>query len=726
MGVIRETAGSTATRATTATTESPAAARRLSTLVAWTLPWFVVTAAFYTLGSQPTKRQARQLRNAGMLLNGEVLERPAVDVIRESLASGPRLVVLGNSFANTNVYLDGLASGLGIPGEGVKLSIPNSIGAHWYAVLKQHVFGADQEPPDVVLLASDLQSALLTTPQSEGSMGNLVHLAGPPDDVLQRKVDRVNNWRWSVVLDGRRRWRHQAVSWVRDGAASAVHPEVPSQRLRRLTNRTMDQVFHPSKTDPALAARTSGRPVGLDATALPAPEDSFLPDIAELCYRHGARLVLVRNRQSPHVPLDRGDRVPPGTVEQVRALLEPYGGVLMDFRRLPMIEAHFDTIDHMTHEGSRRFTAVLAAALTDLDVPSSVLSRPPAPRREGPVGSELQGVRQSWTRLDQPVRWHFPAGSPPQLRIRAALEGGATLHVDGRALPGEQREGRTAVDTLVSVSGPFTLEARGPGLITALAVGEGAPRQLVGHWTDLTAARLPLLAVPEVFDGEVYLEALRPTFPQPPPPMAHARRRFRIGPRGPFYPLPQLTPISDTATRQSTPRLARCSPLRVFEDGVALPTPNVGCSEVLRLGNGRQCHQERRLAFSASDGSDPGANGRDYRLGWDEDRACDGGFWLYAGDLAVLDVPADRLLEMRSGITGLALDVAFPQRRLTQLSVEIWVDDVLHHPLRIPTSDERLHDTSYERIDPKQSVQLRFRNQGKSVILVNQATLTHR
>ena len=702
---------------------------RLPALLAVVLPLGVIAGALYLLGAEPTADQERQLRNAGILLNGVVLDRPVVDAIAETMARGPRLVIVGNSFANTNVQLNPLVEQLGLGRSGARLSIPNTIGAHWYALLKHHVFVPGHAPPDVVVIASDLQSVLLTTPLSEGSFGNLTSLTRKVHDpLLEARVGRVTSWWWATVLEGRQGWRDGTLTFVKESAARVVHPRVNETRLRKLTSDAMDQVFDPSKTVPSLSvAPRPATALGLDVGELPHPKDSFVEAIAALCYEHGARLVFARNRESPLVAPGQGDAVRPGTEREVRALIEPYGGELLDFRRLPMVADQFDDIDHMTTEGSRRFTNVLVAALKDLGVPSRGLARPPRPSYTGPEVSPYPQVRRSWRELDVPARWTFPAWEVPEggFRIQAALEGGATLWLDGVQLEAVAAGPQTRVDARPPVpGGPFELEARGPGSITALAVGEGAPRWLVGHRTGLLADGLALLAIPGVFVVEVYFEAPRPTFAGPPPPVARARRPVSAGGSGTgSYDLGRLSAVSDLATRAYTRFGARCSPLRVAEDGVLLPIPNAGCAEVAQLRNGRSCHNDRRLIFAASDLTNPQFNGRTYELQLDVERSCDGGFWLYPGDTATLEVPPERLLELRGGVRAVRLDIAFPTEKLDRVGIEVRVDGEAVASAQVERAQARGFSLEVPWIAPTQRVELVFRNQAQGFALVNQATL---
>ena len=57
----------------------------------------------------------------------------------------------------------------------------------------------------------------------------------------------------------------------------------------------------------------------------------------------------------------------------------------------------------------------------------------------------------------------------------------------------------------------------------------------------------------------------------------------------------------------------QASTLFVFEDGRQLPYPHALHDDIAILGGGRFSHWESSLYLSSSDGSDPNANGRDYR-----------------------------------------------------------------------------------------------------------------
>ncbi len=79
--------------------------------------------------------------------------------------------------------------------------------------------------------------------------------------------------------------------------------------------------------------------------------------------------------------------------------------------------------------------------------------------------------------------------------------------------------------------------------------------------------------------------------------------------------LPELAYMADR------PMFPRISFVVVYEDGGALPSPHAPLNEIRELGGGRFAHRGEHVIFSASDGSDPCANGRRYSLSR--------GWWLY-------------------------------------------------------------------------------------------------
>jgi hypothetical protein len=138
-----------------------------------------------------------------------------------------------------------------------------------------------------------------------------------------------------------------------------------------------------------------------------------------------------------------------------------------------------------------------------------------------------------------------------------------------------------------------------------------------------------------------------------PPQVPRYNREPRKAPRArqhkTYFWTEKFVEISDPKTLQQTPFASRCSPLRVKEDGKFLPIPNVTCEEVWKHGNGRTCHVEDRLYFSATDGTLPLLSDHVYTLALDPKRQCEGAMWLYPHDVARLSVPLESLQKMKNG-----------------------------------------------------------------------------
>ncbi|NCG18163.1 MAG: hypothetical protein GWP91_04015, partial [Rhodobacterales bacterium] len=114
--------------------------------------------------------------------------------------------------------------------------------------------------------------------------------------------------------------------------------------------------------------------------------------------------------------------------------------------------------------------------------------------------------------------------------------------------------------------------------------------------------------------------------------------------------------VADGITAEFTPFASRCSPMRVTEDGQILPKNNVSCNEVYIRKNGRVCHREGHIFFSASDRTNPLENGRNYVLTLDPERRCEGALWLYPGDEVLVPLALDGLDEFNKGARILRLN----------------------------------------------------------------------
>ncbi|MCA9494911.1 MAG: hypothetical protein KC621_33510 [Myxococcales bacterium] len=558
----------------------------LAALLAVLGPLAVAWAGLGALERVRTFDDARQEQNAGHVLNGQVVGDDVVAAMQAALAHDPRVVVLGNSLSNTDLSEQQLARGLGLPtADVVKLSVPNSMAAHWYAILENRVYGAGHAPELVVVL-SDLQSLLALTPRSEASHVNLTVQLGTDEPVVDAKLGR--RWWWLERARGNRTHaRDLAVRRFRDDLVTAVSSEpldgrgIAAALSRTFADERVDNRLH-QRVIPVFSGHQQ---VAFEADELAAPEDSFLPDLAELARSHGSRLVFVRPPMSPALPEGLGDVVPAELEAAIPGLVAAHGAEWLDLRALPVTPSQFQNVDHMDAEGARRFSRILARLLT-----------------QTPARIELLATHAV---VDGAYRTLTPAVTFPRRPLRLARP---------RRSPSPARDGTAAVDT------------------------------------------------------------------------------------------PDLATLADAVTMDRSPLGARCSPVRVAEDGLPLPVHNVACDEVFRFGHGRSCHAPDRVFFASSDGSDPLDGRHAYELVLDPQRSCEGGLWSYPGDdarIASIDVEgtvtdielraADAGSTSRGGTGGVRVRALIDDRVAAEVeAAPVELDAGVHLPLPSPSHASRL------------------------------------
>jgi hypothetical protein len=120
--------------------------------------------------------------------------------------------------------------------------------------------------------------------------------------------------------------------------------------------------------------------------------------------------------------------------------------------------------------------------------------------------------------------------------------------------------------------------------------------------------------------------------------------------------------------------VSACSPVRILEDGVALPLPNQPLNEVREQGAGRYQHLTGFLPFKPVDNSDPRENGRSYRLVLDENRKCKSRWWLYPGDAAVFTARAVVLSKIRLPFSALVLRAVPVEKSEEKLMIRVWAN----------------------------------------------------
>jgi len=502
----------------------------------------------------PALREASQGGEPTTVVNGDRVQSTLVENIESRLAeSEPEVLVIGNSYALTNVSPEGIAKGLGLAESQVMVvAVPNTVSSHWYAILKNRVYANGHRPRFVILL-SDLQSALAVSPRSESSLTNLnVHLSDH-EPVLEAKLQQIDDYTTRRLRTNRVKMRDYALKGARNLLVDVLYWREFEQRNRARTNAAMDRVFHAKNTD--LRLHTSIGPgvadyeleiTAFDPADLPHPRASLIPEIAQLVDANGGTAVFLRPPMSPLLPDDVGDVVPEESEALVAKIVDKRAGWYVDLRDLDMHAGHFDNVDHMNEEGARRFTEATAQLLKQILTVEGKRGRPAEYDLFDAVRLTPRGV------VPTEIRARFKAGELPSVEL------------------------------------PDTVGAR-----------------------------------------------------------ADVAER----------PMPDWAHVSDTETRKATPFAARCSPLRVLEDGVALPLPNVPCHEVGEHGLGRACHSDEAVFYTSTDGTQPGDGTHAYTIALDETRSCAGGLWLFPDDQARIEVPPAALARLDDGAGVLRLQL---------------------------------------------------------------------
>jgi hypothetical protein len=735
----------------------------------------VVFGGFYqTLISWEDADDANATRNAGRILNSRVIDQGVVTAMEAMLERRqPEVLIIGPSYANTDVKPELIAARLGVPRDKVLLlSVPNSVGSHWYAVLKNRVY-ANGHAPKLVVVVSGLQSMLLNTPLTESSFVNLgVHLTDEPDPEIQKRVKRTADMQVAHLREQRGKLRESVFDALRFRPATALVSSPSGQRVtvaevrgalaRVFDDDNVDMKLHSASMPFVEADRLDDR--AYTPAMLPPPEESFIPVITDLVEAHGGRTVWVRPPMSPHIPDHLDDVVLPGVQEATQQLLAPMAGDLVDMRGLPMTAAMFKNEDHMNEEGSRRFSEALAKSLQDLDA----MAPKPRPELAEPVtvtgvavaldGSEsavavapeglalngLSAVRWSipaWDRMRGPFGVQLvleaPEGLPaPTVALGArdlslsrveVVDGVARWEVDVR-MPAPE----APIELRVSLPPSEDDGAVESHRVRAAAFGVGRGRVfLAGTASALDGHRAELFGVHEVAGGVFEDHTVRPDFTRKPVKVPGHDRDVTDLPNSVIaaFETERWAFLSDEALIGETNFGSRCSPLRITENGTLLPEANVPCTEVQRRKDGRSCHTTQRIFFTASDRTDPATNGRIYRLVLDEGRLCDGAVFLYPKDAFEVRFPADRLQGFSDGARYFTLGANYLNHRQATVKVTLTVDGkpVVAETVNGPDLEKGPRTWLLpEPVRDGADVVLSMENEASVFYLVTEATLSER
>jgi hypothetical protein len=741
--------------------------RILASLLAVAGPLLVLGGSYEVVNGWADAEEANANRNAGRILNSRVIDRGVVAAMELLLEQRqPEVLIIGPSYANTDVRPDLLATRLQVPRDKVLLlSVPNSVGAHWYAVLKHRVF-ANGHRPKLVVVVSGLQSMLLTTPLTESSFVNLrVHLGDTTDPEIDARVRQTASMRMARLREQRGKVRASLFDVLRFAPVSRLFGgRAGGPMTAAETREALGQVFDDANVDMALHGASS--PIveanRIDERAytpemLPSPDDSFLGPITALVAEHGGRTVWVRPPMSPHAPAHLDDIVLPGVQEQTMAMLAEKGGDFVDMRGLPMTSDMFKNEDHMNEEGSRRFSEALARTLQELDALEPKARPGLLPPLQPTVTVEGEGTEQQLADGLVPpgttVRWSSSEGWDPMrgtfalglaARLADATSARPVWEVAGQPLTSVAAHGDgeglrlVADERLARPDGPFevvlTVPDDGSELsVAGLALGRRKGRSfLIGDAVDLDGHTAELFGAHRVDGGVLEDHTVRPTYARKPVKVpGHDREVLDLpGGRLAAFRTERWAFLSDEALIGETNFGSRCSPLRITEDGDTMPLANVPCVEVKRSGQGRSCHTTDRIFFSATDDTDPATNGRDYKLVLDEGRLCDGAVWLYPKDRFTVAWPSDRLAGFREGARYLTVGARYLNQRAAEITVRLLVDGQVRVEETLDGRELKKGPRTFP-LDPPLSVDaadvtLQIDNEAHVFYLVDEATLSER
>lgn len=338
------------------------------------VPILVVAGSIAGLEKFRSFNDAREIRNAGKTLNGRVVKVGVAEMIENKLDKfEPEVVILGNSLSNTDLNLQLLADGLGIPPNKVqKFSIPNSMAAHWYAMVKNRIY-ANGHQPRIVLILSDLQSLLALAPRSEASHLNLSVQLTEHEPVIDAKLGS-RSYYLERVRENRGKMRDMALVGIRNWMVDLLALRPPGETKPGLIEKSLERVFDASRVDmrlhsnamPIMNTQNQKDLLPFDPSTLPMPQDSFLAEIAKLVQQNDGHLVYLRPPMSPIMPDEVGDIVPEAQEAAVYDVMDQYGGTFLDLREVEMDVTHFQNPDHMNAEGARRFTTIVNELLADV------------------------------------------------------------------------------------------------------------------------------------------------------------------------------------------------------------------------------------------------------------------------------------------------------------------------------------------------------------------------
>lgn len=307
-------------------------------------------------------REYREKTNAGTVVNGKKHLHGAVAEMEIQMAQhDPKVLILGNSFANTNVNNAQIAFALGVRQTDVlTLSVPNSISSHWYAILKHRVYDDEYSVPLVVIVAG-LQSLLMVEPYSEASYEDLMIQLEPREPVLGPYID-LSHPELRKLVRNRVLFRDIALTSLRDASLDLFFPGGPEAH-----NAALESLFSDENMDMSRHAATARSHGGGDwIEGLPSPKDSLIEELCRMLQANGTTLVYIRTPTLDRTGDGIVDPAPPEVLREVESIFARYGHTFADMYSLDLPRVAYKNATHLSPEGARLFTMEMNKVLVDV------------------------------------------------------------------------------------------------------------------------------------------------------------------------------------------------------------------------------------------------------------------------------------------------------------------------------------------------------------------------
>lgn len=460
---------------------------------------------------------------------------------RELAASPVGAVVVGPSFARTDIDSEALEDGLGLdPPRVVTLAKKGAVAPVWYSILKYRVFDAGHRPRLVVLVAT-MQMILSLRPESSALADVTEHFA-EPDETLRTLTFDATRPAWVDRALGRRKRVHQALTDPFRLGLVRLLPRPGDVGAAELANAAGDRVFgeqHAAARFQILGGRVEAGPDAptLGGAQADTAEQSYLPALAKLVQDNGARLVIVF---PPTAARDGvGQYRAPEVEADIAAVATKLGVGWLDLRHLSYPAEAYADGRHMTAATARTFSAEVAARIVAMggtrdggDVRLRPLLEPTkvertlhgAPPEVGIVTPGAQPCVETVVLADA-----APVAEDALVRLRGVHHSPIEVLQEGQVLPQvrtRQALGRPCSGTVWHHDGRIEVHraaADGPSVEVRLAPGlpvqEGGGREAWWMWPG-TALRWTFDEAPDDPAAELRVEVeVEPVDPRGDPPI---------------------------------------------------------------------------------------------------------------------------------------------------------------------------------------------------------------